>query len=126
MKANCSPLKSISVLSYGHSANNSQSPMVVSTIRDLYEGLRKAIIMSQAKMQVPAEFEQLRNKSMVFRINLKNEHIRNPAKPSVLSVIHNEELEAQYCSSMVDDHNELSRMVEEDSDGLESDVIYFI
>nr|GMD19039.1 putative transposase [Ipomoea batatas] len=27
------------------------------------------------------EFEQLRNKSMVFRINLKNEHIRNPAKP---------------------------------------------
>nr|GMC61319.1 replication protein A 70 kDa DNA-binding subunit B-like [Ipomoea batatas] len=36
-KANCSPLRSISVVSYGHSANNSQSPMVVSTIRDLYE-----------------------------------------------------------------------------------------
>nr|GMD14359.1 replication protein A 70 kDa DNA-binding subunit B-like [Ipomoea batatas] len=41
---------------------------------------------SMSKMQVPVEFEQLRNKSMVFRINLKNEHIRNPAKPiSVLS-----------------------------------------
>nr|GMD83310.1 replication factor A protein 1-like isoform X2 [Ipomoea batatas] len=41
---------------------------------------------SMAKMHVPIEFEQLRNKSMVFRINLKNEHIRNPAKPiSVLS-----------------------------------------
>nr|GMD22445.1 hypothetical protein Iba_chr08aCG10860 [Ipomoea batatas] len=66
---------------FRNSANNSQSPMVVSTIQDL-----KAIIMSQAKMQVPIEFEQLRNKSMVFRINLKNEHIRNPAKPiSVLS-----------------------------------------
>nr|GMD12977.1 uncharacterized protein LOC109187796 [Ipomoea batatas] len=37
LKANCSPLRSISVVSYGHSANNSQSPMVVSTIRDLYE-----------------------------------------------------------------------------------------
>nr|GMC84514.1 putative transposase [Ipomoea batatas] len=73
-------------------------------------------------MQVPAEFEQLRNKSMVFRINLKNEHIRNPAKPiSVLSVIHNEKLEAQYCPSMVDDHDELSRIVEEDTDDLESD-----
>nr|GMC86486.1 putative transposase [Ipomoea batatas] len=77
---------------------------------------------SMAKMQVPAEFEQLRNKCMVFRINLKNEHIRNPAKPiSVLSVIHNEELEAQYCPSMVDDHDELSRMVEEDTNDLESD-----
>nr|GMD68584.1 replication protein A 70 kDa DNA-binding subunit B-like [Ipomoea batatas] len=41
---------------------------------------------SMSKMQVLIEFEQLRNKSMVFRINLKNEHIRNPAKPiSVLS-----------------------------------------
>nr|GMD66172.1 putative transposase [Ipomoea batatas] len=66
---------------------------------------------------VPAEFEQLRNKSMVFRINLKNEHIRNPAKPlSVLSVIHNEELEAQYYPSMVDDHDELSRMESESGD----------
>nr|GMD21676.1 replication protein A 70 kDa DNA-binding subunit B-like [Ipomoea batatas] len=37
LKANCSPLRSISVVSYGHSGNNSQSPMVVSTIRDLYE-----------------------------------------------------------------------------------------
>nr|GLL41951.1 uncharacterized protein LOC109180751 [Ipomoea trifida] len=37
LKANCSLLRSISVVSYGHSANNSQSPMVVSTIRDLYE-----------------------------------------------------------------------------------------
>nr|GMC48721.1 zinc finger BED domain-containing protein RICESLEEPER 2-like [Ipomoea batatas] len=64
---------------FRNSANNSQSPMVVSTIRDLYE-------RAEAKMQVPIEFEQLRNKSMVFRINLKNEHIRNPAKPiSVLS-----------------------------------------
>ncbi|XP_031104467.1 uncharacterized protein LOC116007947 [Ipomoea triloba] len=170
LKANCSPLRSISVVSYGHSANNSQSPMVVSTIRDLYEraeegyycvktnwvegNVRYKVIVrvldktsdapfalwdkdcfdlfgitaydlktkySMAKMQVPAEFEQLRNKSMVFRINLKNEHIRNPAKPiSVLSVIHNEELEAQYCPSMVDDHDELSRIVEEDADDLES------
>nr|GMC71287.1 replication protein A 70 kDa DNA-binding subunit B-like [Ipomoea batatas] len=56
-----------------------ESPMVVSTIRDLYE-------RAESKMQVPVEFEQMRNKSMVFRINLKNEHIRNPAKPiSVLS-----------------------------------------
>nr|GMC89378.1 replication protein A 70 kDa DNA-binding subunit B-like [Ipomoea batatas] len=79
LKANCSPIRSIYVVSYGHSANNSQSPMVVSTIRDLYE-------RAESKMQVPVEFEQLRNKSMVFRINLKNEHIRNPAKPiSVLS-----------------------------------------
>nr|GMC82499.1 replication protein A 70 kDa DNA-binding subunit B-like [Ipomoea batatas]GMC89361.1 replication protein A 70 kDa DNA-binding subunit B-like [Ipomoea batatas] len=145
LKANCSPLRSISVVSYGHSANNSQSPMVVSTIRDLYEraeegyyyvsetyyicdtcktnwaegNVRYKVIVrvldktsdapfvlwdkdcfellgitgydlktkySMAKMQVPIEFEQLRNKSMVFRINLKNEHIRNPAKPiSVLS-----------------------------------------
>ncbi|XP_031127701.1 uncharacterized protein LOC116029799 [Ipomoea triloba] len=176
LKVNCSPLRSISVLSYGHNANNSQSPMVVSTIRDLYEraerlttfvtpdtcktnwaegNVRYKVIVrvldktsdapfvlwdkdcfdllgitaydlktkySMAKMQVPAEFEQLRNKSMVFRINLKNEHIRNPAKPiSVLSVIHNEELQAQYCPSMVDDHDELSRMVEEDADDLESD-----
>nr|GMC72256.1 eukaryotic peptide chain release factor GTP-binding subunit ERF3A-like isoform X1 [Ipomoea batatas] len=60
---------------FRNSANNSQSLMVVSTIRDLYE-----------RAEVPVEFEQLRNKSMVFRINLKNEHIRNPAKPiSVLS-----------------------------------------
>nr|GMC67024.1 replication factor A protein 1-like isoform X2 [Ipomoea batatas] len=59
---------------FRNSANNSQSPMVVSTIRDLYE-------RAESKMQVPVEFEQLRNKSMVFRINLKNEHIRNPAKP---------------------------------------------
>nr|GLL19697.1 uncharacterized protein LOC109187388 [Ipomoea trifida] len=126
-------------------ANNSQSPMVVSTIRDLYEraeegyyyvpetyyfcdtcktnwaegNVRYKVIVrvldktsdapfvlwdkdcfellgitaydlktkySMAKMQVPIEFEQLRNKSMVFRINLKNEHIRNLAKPiSVLS-----------------------------------------
>nr|GLL49472.1 uncharacterized protein LOC109187388 [Ipomoea trifida] len=145
LKANCSPLRSISVVSYGHSANNSQSPMVVSTIRDLYEraeegyyyvpetyyfcdtcktnwaegNVRYKVIVrvldktsdapfvlwdkdcfellgitaydlkikySMSKMQVPVEFEQLRNKSMVFRINLKNEHIRNPAKPiSVLS-----------------------------------------
>ncbi|XP_031127482.1 uncharacterized protein LOC116029571 [Ipomoea triloba] len=173
LKANCSPLRSISVVSYGHSANNSQSPILWLSAQ--YEicmkGLRKAIIMSQtnwaegnvrykvivrvldktsdapfvlwdkdcfdllgitaydlktkysmAKMQVPAEFEQLMNKSMVFRINLKNEHIRNPAKPiTVLSVIHNEELEAQYCPPMVDDHDELSRMVEEDTDDLESD-----
>nr|GME10394.1 putative transposase [Ipomoea batatas] len=77
---------------------------------------------SMAKMQVPIEFEQLRNKSMVFRINLKNEHIRNLAKPiSVLSVSHNEELEAQYCPSMLDDQDELSRMIEEDADDLESD-----
>nr|GMD34346.1 uncharacterized protein LOC109162436 [Ipomoea batatas] len=115
LKANCSPLRSISVVSYGHSANNSQSPMVVSTIRDLYDRV-------EAKMHVPAEFDQLRNKSMVFRINLKNEHIRNPAKPiSVLSVMHDEELEGQYCPSMVDDHDELSRMVEEEADDLESD-----
>nr|GMC63041.1 replication factor A protein 1-like isoform X2 [Ipomoea batatas] len=94
-KATCSPLRSISLVSYGHSANNSQSPMVVSAIRDLYERAEN---------------------------HLKNEHIRNPAKPiSVLSVIHNEELEAQYCPSMVDDHDELSRMVEEDADDLESD-----
>nr|GMC63239.1 replication protein A 70 kDa DNA-binding subunit B-like [Ipomoea batatas] len=145
LKANCSPLRSISVVSYGHSANNSQSPMVVCTIRDLYEraeegyyyvpetyyfcdtcktnwaerNVRYKVIVrvldktsdapfvlwdkdcfellgitaydlktkySMAKMQVPIEFEQLRNKSMVFRINLKNEHIRNLAKPiSVLS-----------------------------------------
>nr|GLL24990.1 uncharacterized protein LOC109156538 [Ipomoea trifida] len=129
LKANCSPFRSISVVSYGHSANNSQSPILWLSAQ--YEicmkGLRNAIIMSQAKMQVPAEFEQLRNKSMVFRINLKNEHIRNPAKPIlVLSVIHNEELEAQYCSSMVDDQDELSRMVEEDADDLESDVIDFV
>nr|GMC90793.1 replication protein A 70 kDa DNA-binding subunit B-like [Ipomoea batatas] len=130
---------------FRNSANNSQSPMVVSTIRDLYERAEegyyyvpetyyfcdtcktnwaegnvkyKVIVRvldktsdapfvlwdkdcfellgitaydlktkySMAKMQVPIEFEQLRNKSMVFRINLKNEHIRNPAKPiSVLS-----------------------------------------
>nr|GLL25183.1 uncharacterized protein LOC109187388 [Ipomoea trifida] len=130
---------------FRNSANNSQSPMVVSTIRDLYEraeegyyyvpetyyfcdtcktnwaegNVRYKVIVrvldktsdapfvlwdkdcfellgitaydlkikySMAKMQVPIEFEQLRNKSMVFRINLKNEHIRNPAKPiSVLS-----------------------------------------
>nr|GMD95849.1 putative transposase [Ipomoea batatas] len=169
LKANCSPLRSISVVSYGHSANNSQSPMVVSTIRDLYEraeegyyyvpgtivstesgkkwfynacrkpgcykslelketyyfcdtcktnwaegNVRYKVIVrvldktsdapfvlwdkdcfellgitaydlkfkySMSKMQVPVEFEQLRNKSMVFRINLKSEHIRNPAKP---------------------------------------------
>nr|GMD37887.1 replication factor A protein 1-like isoform X2 [Ipomoea batatas] len=37
LKANCSPLRSISMVSYGHSANNSQSLMVVRTIRDLYE-----------------------------------------------------------------------------------------
>nr|GLL26313.1 uncharacterized protein LOC109146644 [Ipomoea trifida] len=37
LKANCSPLRSISVVSYGNSASNSQTPMVVSTIRDLYE-----------------------------------------------------------------------------------------
>nr|GMC80052.1 putative transposase [Ipomoea batatas] len=78
-----------------------------------------------AEGNVPIEFEQLRNKSMVFRINLKNEHIRNPAKPiSVLSVSHNEELEAQYCPSMLDDQDELSRMIEEDADDLESDMIY--
>nr|GMD39220.1 replication protein A 70 kDa DNA-binding subunit B-like [Ipomoea batatas] len=130
---------------FRNSANNSQSPMVVSTIRDLYEraeegyyyvpetyyfcdtcktnwaegNVRYKVIVrvldktsdapfvlwdkdcfellgitaydlkikySMSKMQVPIEFEQLRNKSMVFRINLKNEHIRNPAKPiSVLS-----------------------------------------
>nr|GLL29748.1 uncharacterized protein LOC109187388 [Ipomoea trifida] len=128
---------------FRNSANNSQSPMVVSTVRDLYEraeegyyyvpetyyfcdtcktnwgNVRYKVIVrvldktsdapfvlwdkdcfellgvtaydlktkySMAKMQVPIEFEQLRNKSMVFRINLKNEHIRNPAKPiSVLS-----------------------------------------
>nr|GME14025.1 putative transposase [Ipomoea batatas] len=206
MKANCSPLRSISVVSYGHSANNSQSPMVVSTIRDLYErvekgyycvlgtivliesgkkwfynscrkpGCFKSLIFTETYYycetcktnwaegnvryrvvirvldktsdapfllwdkdcfdflgitsydlktkysMVPAEFDQLRNKSMVFRINLKNEHIRNPAKPiSVLSVMHDEELEGQYCPSMVDDHDELSRMVEEEADDLESD-----
>nr|GME09619.1 putative transposase [Ipomoea batatas] len=210
MKANCSPLRSISVVSYGHSANNSQSPMVVSTIRDLYEraeegyyyvpgtivsiesgkkwfynscrkpGCYKSLTLtetyyfcdtcktnwaegnvrykvivrvldktsdapfvlwdkdcfellgitaydlkikySMSKMQVPVEFEQLRNKSMVFRINLKNEHIRNLAKPiSVLSVSRNEELEAQYCPSMLDDQDELSRMIEEDADDLESE-----
>nr|GME09558.1 replication protein A 70 kDa DNA-binding subunit B-like [Ipomoea batatas] len=210
LKANCSPLRSISVVSYGHSANNSQSPMVVSTIRDLYEraeegyyyvpgtivsiesgkkwfynscrkpGCYKSLTLtetyyfcdtcktnwaegnvrykvivrvldktsdapfvlwdkdcfellgitaydlkikySMSKMQVPVEFEQLRNKSMVFRINLKNEHIRNPAKPiSVLSVSRNEELEAQYCPSMLDDQDELSRMIEEDADDLESE-----
>ncbi|XP_031106231.1 uncharacterized protein LOC116010874 [Ipomoea triloba] len=77
----------------------------------------------RAKMHVPTEFDQLRNKSMVFRLNLKNDHIRNPAKPiSVLNVMHDEELEAQYCPSMVDDHDELSRMVEEEADDLESDV----
>nr|GLL21136.1 uncharacterized protein LOC109184317 [Ipomoea trifida] len=176
LKANCSPLRSISVVFYGHSANNSQSSMVVSTIRDLYEraeegyycvpetyyfcdtcktnwaegNVRYKVIVrvldktSDAPFvlwdkdcfdllgitaydlktkysMVPVEFQQLRNKSMVFRINLKNEHIRNPAKPiSVLSVIHNEELESQYCASMVDDHDELSKMVEEDADDLES------
>nr|GMD76272.1 replication protein A 70 kDa DNA-binding subunit B-like [Ipomoea batatas] len=124
-----------------NSANNSQSPMVVSTIRDLYEraeegyyyvpgtivsiesgkkwfynscrkpGCYKSLTLTEtyyfcdtcktnwaegnSKMQVPVEFEQLRNKSMVFRINLKNEHIRNPAKPiSVLSVSRNEESES--------------------------------
>ncbi|XP_031108610.1 uncharacterized protein LOC116013091 [Ipomoea triloba] len=210
LKANCSPIRSISMVSYGHSANNSQSPMVVSTIRDLYEraeegyycvpgtivsiesgkkwfynswrkpGCFKSLIFtetyyycetcktnwvegnvryrvvvrvldktsdapfllwekdcfdllgisaydlktkySMAKMHVPTEFDQLRNKCMVFRINLKNEHIRNPTKPiSVLSVMHDEKLEAQYCPSMVDDHDELSRMVEEEADDLESD-----
>ncbi|XP_031095169.1 uncharacterized protein LOC115999461 [Ipomoea triloba] len=80
----------------------------------------KGNVRYRAKMHVPAEFDQLRNKSMVFRINLKNE--LNPAKPiSVLSVMQDEELEAQYCPSMVDDHDELSRMVEEEADDLESD-----
>nr|GMD76509.1 putative transposase [Ipomoea batatas] len=211
LKANCSPLRSISVVSYGHSANNSHSPMVVSTIRDLYEraeegyyyvpgtivsiesgkkwfynscrkpGSFKSLILTETYyfcdtcktnwaegnvrykvivrvldktsdapfvlwdkdcfdllgiiaydlktkysmviffLMLRCRF-QLRNKYMVFRINLKNEHIRNPAKPiSVLSVIHNEELEAQYCPSMVDDHDELYRMVEEDANDLESD-----
>nr|GMD42342.1 putative transposase [Ipomoea batatas] len=56
---------------------------------------------SMSKMHVPAEFDQLRNKSMVFKLNLKHEHIRNPAKPiPVLNVMHDEELEAQYCPSM--------------------------
>nr|GMC89280.1 replication protein A 70 kDa DNA-binding subunit B-like [Ipomoea batatas] len=132
LKANCSPLRSISVVSYGHSANNSQSPMegyyyvpetyyfcdtcktnwaegnvrykvIVRVLdktsdapfvlwdKDCFELLGITaydlkIKYSMSKMQVPIEFEQLRNKSMVFRINLKNEHIRNPAKPiSVLS-----------------------------------------
>nr|GMD36005.1 hypothetical protein Iba_chr09dCG12290 [Ipomoea batatas] len=40
-------------------------------------------------MHVPAEFDQLRNKYVVFRINLKNEHIRNPTKP--ISVVHENE-----------------------------------
>nr|GLL25571.1 uncharacterized protein LOC109162436 [Ipomoea trifida] len=158
LKANCSPLRSISVVSYGHSANNSQSPMVVSTIRDLYEraeegyyyvpetyyfcdtcktnwaegNVRYKVIVrvldktsdapfvlwdkdcfellgitaydlktkySMAKMQVPIEFEQLRNKSMVFRINLKNEHIRNPAKP--ISVLNESESRDEAISPIV-------------------------
>nr|GMC71799.1 putative transposase [Ipomoea batatas] len=165
---------------FRNSANNSETPMVVSTIRDLYDraeegyfcvpetyfycetcntnwaegNVRYRVVVrvldktsdapfilwdkdyfellgitaydlktkySMAKIHVPAEFDQLRNKSMVFRLNLKNDHIRNPAKPiSVLNVMHDEELEVQYCPSMVDDHDELSRMESESSDEAKS------
>nr|GME05542.1 replication protein A 70 kDa DNA-binding subunit A-like [Ipomoea batatas] len=97
--------------------NHSDGHLIV-----LLQLCRAKTVDSKSKMQVLIEFEQLRNKSMVFRINLKNEHIRNPAKPiSVLSVSHNEELEAQYCPSMLDDQDKLSRMIEEDADDLESE-----
>nr|GLL16796.1 uncharacterized protein LOC109162436 [Ipomoea trifida] len=77
---------------------------------------------AMSKMHVPVEFNQLRNKSMVFKLNLKHDRIRNPAKPiPVLSVMHDEELEAQYCPSIVDDHDELSKMIEEEGDDLEYD-----
>nr|GMD42942.1 replication factor A protein 1-like isoform X2 [Ipomoea batatas] len=158
LKANCSPLRSISVVSYGHSANNSQSPMVVSTIRDLYERAEEGyyyvpgtIVPSDApfvlwdkdcfellgitaydlkfkysmsKMQVPVEFEQLRNKSMVFRINLKSEHIRNPAKPiPVLSVIRNEELEGDEAISPIVQANLKLKGVATDQDEVDTGAI---
>nr|GLL29305.1 uncharacterized protein LOC109155334 [Ipomoea trifida] len=212
LKANCSPLRSISVVSYGHSANNSQSPMVVSTIRDLYEraeegyyyvpgtivstesgkkwfynacrkpGCYKSLELketyyfcdtcktnwaegnvryklvvrvldktsdapfvlwdkdcfellgitaydlkfkySMSKMQVPVEFEQLRNKSMVFRINLKSEHIRNPAKPiPVLSVIRNEELEGDEAISPIVQANLKLKGVATDQDEVDTGAI---
>nr|GMD47365.1 uncharacterized protein LOC109156538 [Ipomoea batatas] len=136
LKANCSPLKSISVVSYGHIANNSQTPMVEGNLRyrvvvRVLDKTSDAPFLlwdkdwmccaydlktkySMSKMHVPVEFDQLRNRSMVFKLNLKHEHIRNPAKPiPVLNVMHDEELEAQYCPSMVDAHDELSKMIEE-------------
>nr|GMD01951.1 replication protein A 70 kDa DNA-binding subunit B-like [Ipomoea batatas] len=151
---------------FRNSANNSQSPMVVSTIRDLYEraetnwaegNVRYKLVVrvldktsdapfvlwdkdcfellgitaydlkfkySMSKMQVPVEFEQLRNKSMVFRINLKSEHIRNPAKPiPVLSVIRNEELEGDEAISPIVQANLKLKGVATDQDEVDTGAI---
>nr|GMD98075.1 replication factor A protein 1-like isoform X2 [Ipomoea batatas] len=95
LKANCSPLRSISMVSYGHSANNSQSPMVVSTIRDLYERAEEGYYCVPETSTFVTHARLIGQNGMNWKLN----------------TVH----------AMVDDHDELSRMVEEDADDQEFD-----
>nr|GMD52472.1 replication factor A protein 1-like isoform X2 [Ipomoea batatas] len=69
LKANCSLLRSISVVSYGHSANNSQSPMVVSTIRDLYE--RAEVPLYQLKVERNGSITHVENRVAINHLLLQ-------------------------------------------------------
>nr|GMC84701.1 putative transposase [Ipomoea batatas] len=73
--------------------------------------------------EIPTELESLRNKAMVFKVSIKDEHLKNPAKPiPVLKITNDQELVSVYCPSLTDDHDELSKMIGEELQDEESDV----
>nr|GMC89374.1 putative transposase [Ipomoea batatas] len=77
---------------------------------------------SQDDYEIPTELESLRNKAMVFKVSIKDEHLKNPAKPiPVLKITNDQELVSVYCPSLTDDHDELSKMIGEELQDEESD-----
>nr|GMD26427.1 putative transposase [Ipomoea batatas] len=77
---------------------------------------------SQDDSEIPTELESLRNKAMVFKVSIKDEHLKNPAKPiPVLKITNDQELVSVYCPSLTDDHDELSKMIGEELQDEESD-----
>nr|GMC69738.1 putative transposase [Ipomoea batatas] len=78
---------------------------------------------SQDDSEIPSELESIRNKAMVFKVSIKDQHLKNPAKPiPVLKITNDDELVSVYCPSLTDDHDELSKMIGEELQDEESDV----
>nr|GMD75817.1 putative transposase [Ipomoea batatas]GMD81939.1 putative transposase [Ipomoea batatas]GMD91755.1 putative transposase [Ipomoea batatas] len=72
--------------------------------------------------EIPSELESIRNKAMVFKVSIKDQHLKNPAKPiPVLKITNDDELVSVYCPSLTDDHDELSKMIGEELQDEESD-----
>ncbi|XP_019193031.1 PREDICTED: uncharacterized protein LOC109187303 [Ipomoea nil] len=71
---------------------------------------------------LPTGMEEVRNKAMVFKISVKNDHFKNRAIAiPVVAIAHDSDLVDHYCPCLSDDQDQLSRMLNEDDQDAGSD-----